>query len=1034
MLPIQIKIQGFYSYQSTQTIDFRSLTNAGLFGIFGKVGSGKSSILEAMMFALYGELERLDTKGRAYNMMNLNSQTLLIEFIFSVKNLTYKSVVKSARNKKRFEEVKTENPKFYALADPESDPTTSEDWTVLADFDAQKIIGLKPDDFRKTVIIPQNRFQDFLQLTDTDRTRMLKGLFNLDRFELDEKTRKLERQNDSQIQTLQGGLAVLGDISSETLKMQQAVLTQTQADIAQLQQQIEAKNTLATTLLTLQQQTTQLQKWQSEQQALQLRSDEMQALKTDLAKIAEAMQVFKNTVEQKQQLENELDTQHKTQETLTKHQVILQAQATEAQTALDNIRVAYEEREQLTRQSEALQQLVIVRQQKAEAEAIEIRLQKGENLITKQKNALQTLIINAAQMTAQQQATRQEMPDFEQLHALQNWFREQQFLIAEQQRFDSEIQVLSAKLKAIETGKIAVLTKLSASFEIPMDTNMRVSEAITQVKKLRETTQKNIETLDHELTHLQATSQLEDLASNLHEGDPCPLCGATHHLEVINIADTKKAIAAKESQRKKLQTQTKTLENILAELNTKLQSFNTDNEALKVTEKKRLQQQEKVQNHVRQFVWQDKFSILDEKSVQNTLHLYERLQKTLKDLEQNLVKNTTEQTTVRQELDKFDNAKQILREQMTTLKTTIETQTKQSASDIWAQFDAANDPAVLTHSKALQQQRAHLETQYQQYDQTQRTATEQLQNIIGQSETLQTNIKNLLTKYDELMQSLEKLLQQSTYFSVLIEVQDVLVQKFDIENSKKILAEYENQQRLLESQIQEMQMQLDGKSYDAIVHEALKMELTDLRAQLDAQIQSVGQLKSEIQTLDTKLKQARKIKKELTQLETRAEHLKVLKSIFAKSGFVNFMSSEYLRNLCQAADERFRQLTSQQLRLELDSENRFILRDMLNNGQTRSLKTLSGGQSFQASLCLALALADNIQVLTQQTQNFFFLDEGFGSLDRDALQIVFDTLKDLRKEQRIVGIISHVEEMQQEIEHYVQVVLDPQAGSLVALV
>ena len=91
----------------------------------------------------------------------------------------------------------------------------------------------------------------------------------------------------------------------------------------------------------------------------------------------------------------------------------------------------------------------------------------------------------------------------------------------------------------------------------------------------------------------------------------------------------------------------------------------------------------------------------------------------------------------------------------------------------------------------------------------------------------------------------------------------------------------------------------------------------------------------------------------------------------------------------------------------------------------------SGGQTFQASLSLALALADNIQQVTESRQNFFFLDEGFGSLDKESLNIVFDTLKSLRKENRIVGVISHVEEMQQEIDAHLTVENHPERGSLI---
>ena len=82
MLPLYLSIEGLYSYQTKQEIDFTSLTSAGLFGIFGKVGSGKSSILEAITFALFANTNRLNSNNRAYNMMNLNANLLRIEFHF----------------------------------------------------------------------------------------------------------------------------------------------------------------------------------------------------------------------------------------------------------------------------------------------------------------------------------------------------------------------------------------------------------------------------------------------------------------------------------------------------------------------------------------------------------------------------------------------------------------------------------------------------------------------------------------------------------------------------------------------------------------------------------------------------------------------------------------------------------------------------------------------------------------------------------------------------------------------------------------
>jgi exonuclease SbcC len=156
-----------------------------------------------------------------------------------------------------------------------------------------------------------------------------------------------------------------------------------------------------------------------------------------------------------------------------------------------------------------------------------------------------------------------------------------------------------------------------------------------------------------------------------------------------------------------------------------------------------------------------------------------------------------------------------------------------------------------------------------------------------------------------------------------------------------------------------------------------------------------------------------------------------MKSLFKASGFVNYISSVYLQNLCNAANNRFFQLTRQKLSLEITPDNNFQVRDFMNGGKIRSVKTLSGGQTFQAALSLALALADNIQKITESNQNFFFLDEGFGSLDKESLNIVFDTLKSLRKENRIVGVISHVEEMQQEIDAHLRIENQEEKGSII---
>jgi DNA repair protein SbcC/Rad50 len=212
-------------------------------------------------------------------------------------------------------------------------------------------------------------------------------------------------------------------------------------------------------------------------------------------------------------------------------------------------------------------------------------------------------------------------------------------------------------------------------------------------------------------------------------------------------------------------------------------------------------------------------------------------------------------------------------------------------------------------------------------------------------------------------------------------------------------------------------------------HQALISEIQELNDKIESQNRRIGGFRATIADLKDKLMRRNLLETERRSLDLRAKNIGEIKRLFYASGFVSYVSTVFLKNLCDTANHRFIRLTNHRLRLEITADNTFLVRDLLNDGQTRHVKTLSGGQTFQAALSLALALADNIQSLTKSPQNFFFLDEGFGSLDKDSLQIVFDTLKSLRKENRIVGVISHVEEMQQEIERYVRVVLDEEKGS-----
>ncbi len=184
--------------------------------------------------------------------------------------------------------------------------------------------------------------------------------------------------------------------------------------------------------------------------------------------------------------------------------------------------------------------------------------------------------------------------------------------------------------------------------------------------------------------------------------------------------------------------------------------------------------------------------------------------------------------------------------------------------------------------------------------------------------------------------------------------------------------------------------------------------------------------------LSKELKEKETLLQKQNQLQKRADNLKVMTNLFKGSGFVQYVSSVYLRQLCDHANIRFHRMTRNQLSLQLNDDDDFEVIDYLNGGKSRSVKTLSGGQSFQASLSMSLALAESVQSDAKADKNFFFIDEGFGTQDTESVNIVFDTLMQLQKENRIVGIISHVEELKERIPVALKITKDEERGSLIA--
>jgi exonuclease SbcC len=147
--------------------------------------------------------------------------------------------------------------------------------------------------------------------------------------------------------------------------------------------------------------------------------------------------------------------------------------------------------------------------------------------------------------------------------------------------------------------------------------------------------------------------------------------------------------------------------------------------------------------------------------------------------------------------------------------------------------------------------------------------------------------------------------------------------------------------------------------------------------------------------------------------------------------FVEFVANDHLTELTARAAAYLGELTGGRYGLALDDELAFVVRDEEAGGAVRPVHTLSGGESFLTALSLALALSTKIQERSARPLGFFFLDEGFGTLDPEAIDRVLSAIEHLRDERRLIGLISHVPAIRERVPRYLWVSGDATSGSKV---
>ena len=1008
MIPLQLSLEGIYSYQKRQTIDFTALTDAGLFGIFGAVASGKSTILEAISFALYGESDRMNVVNRAYNMMNLKSDRMYIEFDFlNFENKKYRVVREYKRNSKNFERVLHNGTTFYEWTD--------DDWLPLDHSSAELIIGLSAENFKRTIIIPQGKFKEFIELGGKDRTSMMKEIFNLHHYDLYNNVRSLYSANEHELNVLKGRLSGYEDVTEEFITAQETIYTEQKASFEkQNAEHIKLSETFEQ-LRQLNIDFTNLQKQNIKLEAEEANKKQIEESEQSLKLYVKTHQEFDEIFRLKQHLGQKITKENKNLSIKTNELEFNKNKSSEVTDKLADLKPYIDVIETKKEEIADLELISHILTHRIAIKEGEERTIKGRSVVEKLSKETKAYTKTIAETDNNIETINGKLIDAKTLTSLEVWFTTHNALLKQITEREAKLMRLTEDIKAID-AKFHAMDYSQDSWKEAIDGHReKLDKQLSQANELK--------------MQLKVKQEIAQFTNEIHDGSECPLCGSLEHPHIIETQDVSAEILDNENNLRALEQQVEVLSKtnlVLIRLQESKNSLNKNSEDSKSELEKMLQDRKQ---HLSLFVWEN-FSPTDEGAFKTKKRANDELIVAKEELEKNQKNNRTQLENTNKKLIEAKELLSEIEEKNREKETLIEADSKRIQHLRLVDFE---NESVTTINRTVAERKLIIKTKQGDQSRLEKQKNELLISISAQKATIEGIEKNIAQYSNEQLDNNTQIDAKfaASSFDSIEEIELLLKNKRDVEAERTTIEQFKINYAKLKQSIEELEKKLEGTSFSLEEFEVKKQEHQASEELINNLRGIIATLKHDLERIQKEFKEKKELSIEKEKLETRKANIGTLTQLFIASGFVNYVSSIYLKNLCAIANKRFHRLTKNQLSLQISDKNEFEIIDYLNDGRTRSVKTLSGGQNFQVSLSLALALAENVQSLTNSDKNFFFIDEGFGTQDAESVNIVFETLSNLQKENRIVGIISHVEELQERIPKSLFIRKDLEKGSLI---
>lgn len=1020
MRPLRLMMRAFGPYAGEQMLDFRRLGDRSLFLIHGPTGSGKTTILDAICFALYGDTSGAERDGKQMRSDNADPSLLTeVTFDFSLGSDLYRVTRRpeQERPKRRGGGTTIEQPQAALwqrtglVDDEEEGQVITAQWKRVTE-EIERLFGFQSDQFRQVVMLPQGQFRRLLTANSREREDILEALFRTEIY------RRIE-------EALKESAREIVNHVKETQHRQQVILQQARVD--SIEELDTRREELAARVVEIE---GRLDRLRHAEESAQERLNEGRQVLEKIQKLHEAESAFQ-TLEQRRDgfavKRKTLDRARKAA-TLVEVEASLKQRLTEATAAAENVANARKSLQHAERtRSEAERALAGEKEREHERDQAGQQLTRLNDL-TATVEELDKLRRELAAADQEVAARTQEYAHLkESLAEGQRRFEEKQTARAEADKRALQVESFH---QAIQTAGRAV------------DHRRRLEEARKKLAGETKTSQQLSAALKEKeqalwqergaLTAMETIwleGQAAILAERLVPGAPCPVCGSTEHPAPARSDRELPTEAAVKEQRRQVQA----LESEVSTARTK--------EANQRTAIAQLQSQ---------------IESLEESLGELKDEPLSKLEARVRAAKEAL----TQAEAAQQQIPRLDAELQQLKQQEATLKTQLDSADERLKQAILRRERAqavvsereAGVPENLRTLPAL----AHAQKQTANRLQSLREALEKIQQQANEANQAWAECKAALkaaedaaamaqTRGEAQRQGFVRSLQEAG-FKDEADFQAAKRGNREIEHLDEEIRRFGSDWEVARDRLERARTETETLQAPDI--EALERAATEAKKNREEVIQQHARLVEQRHQIDRWLDDLRHSASQLESLQKQYEVMGTMAEVAGgknKHGitFQRFVLSALLDDVLLLASKRFRMMSQgrfslQRARQRADQRTAGGL-DLevydTYTGTTRSVSTLSGGESFMASLALALGLADVVQSYAGGIRlETIFIDEGFGTLDPEALDQAIQMLVGLQQGGRLVGIISHVPELKERIDVRLQVETDRNGRSVARFV